>query len=65
MEWFIQNKQWLFSGLAVSVPLAIIGWLLFKQRKRHIQKQRGGDFSTNIQVGDNLNVGRRELDKND
>ena len=35
-NWMRENRQWLFSGVAVSVPLAIIGWLWFQ----------GGDVST-------------------
>jgi hypothetical protein len=27
VQWIIDNSEWLFSGIAVAVPLAIIGWL--------------------------------------
>lgn len=33
LEWIIENKGWLFSGVAVAVPLAIIGWLYGKRGK--------------------------------
>ena len=32
LDWFIQNKTWLFSGIAASVPIALAGWLLSKKR---------------------------------
>ncbi|MCG8518435.1 MAG: hypothetical protein MI794_10630 [Pseudomonadales bacterium] len=54
MEWVIDNKEWIFSGFAVAVPLAFLGW--FFSVKRNKQVQKGGDGSTNIQVGNNLNV---------
>jgi hypothetical protein len=57
MEWIIANKEWLFSGVAV----AIIGWFL--SSKGNKQTQKGGNNSTNIQVGGNFQNGRDEHDK--
>ncbi len=54
MEWIIENRTWLFSGIAIAVPLALIGWFISKRGNKQIQK--GGKNSTNIQVGGNLNV---------
>jgi hypothetical protein len=57
MDWIIANKEWLFSGLLVAVPIALLGWLI---RKRHIsrsQTQKAGDHSVNIQVGGSIEVG--------
>lgn len=61
MEWIVQNKEWLFSGVAIAIPLAIIGWLFFSQGNNQIQKS--GDNSTNIQVGGNLKIGGNKDDK--
>lgn len=61
MEWIIQNKEWLFSGIAIAVPLSVIGWLLSRSGKKQIQK--GGDNSTNIQVGGNFKIGGNKDDK--
>jgi hypothetical protein len=61
MNWIIENKEWLFSGLAISVPLALIGW--FISRSRNKQVQNGGNNSTNIQVGGSLNIGRKDSDE--
>lgn len=61
MEWILQNKEWLFSGVAIAVPLAIIGWLFSGRASKQIQKS--GDNSTNIQVGGNLKIGGDKNDK--
>jgi len=63
MDWIIANKQWLFSGLLVAVPRAIIGWFFSKRRSTLTQRQRGGKGSTNIQVGGDLDVGKRSRDE--
>jgi len=28
VKWIIDNSEWLFSGVAIAVPVAIIGWWL-------------------------------------
>ncbi|HEY5581757.1 MAG TPA: hypothetical protein VIK56_11465 [Rhodoferax sp.] len=61
MEWIIQNKEWLFSGIAIAIPLAIIGWFL--STRVNTQVQKGGDDSTNIQVGGSLRIGGDKDDK--
>lgn len=61
MEWIIQNKEWLFSGIAIAIPLAIIGWLFSSRGNKQVQK--GGDNSTNIQAGGNLKIGGNKNDK--
>jgi hypothetical protein len=55
MEWIIENKNWLFSGIAIAVPLAIVGWIISTRRNK--QDQKGGKNSTNIQVGGNFKIG--------
>lgn len=55
MEWVLENKEWLFGGAAVAIPLAAIGWLISSRRNKQVQ--RGGDNSRNIQVGGNFKVG--------
>lgn len=54
MDWIITNKEWLFSGVAIAVPLALIGWIISSRRNKQVQK--GGKNSTNVQVGGNLNI---------
>jgi predicted negative regulator of RcsB-dependent stress response len=61
MKWIIENQEWLFSGVAIAVPLAIIGWFLAS--KKQVQKQKSGSHSTNIQITGGINIGKP--DKND
>jgi hypothetical protein len=49
MDWLVEHKEWLFSGIAITLPLAIVGWLVSSRKNK--QNQKGGDSSTNIQVG--------------
>lgn len=61
MEWIAENRDWLFSGVAIALPLATIGW--FISSSKHKQTQKGGDNSTNIQAGGNLQIGNSKDDK--
>ncbi|MDD2750107.1 hypothetical protein [Acidithiobacillus sp.] len=61
MEWLAENKEWLFSGVAIAIPLAIIGWLFSSRGNKQVQS--GGDKSTNIQVGRDLKIGGNKNDK--
>ena len=61
MEWIIQNKEWLFSGIAIAIPLAIIGWFFSSRGTKQVQKS--GNNSTNIQVGGNLKICGKKDDK--
>lgn len=63
MEWIIANKAWLFDGIAVAVPIAVITW--FFTKKDNKQSQKGGKNSTNIQVGGNFKIGSDKEDKDD
>lgn len=58
MDWIIENKEWLFGGVAIALPLAFIGW--FISRTKNKQTQRGGKDSTNIQVGGSININREK-----
>lgn len=57
MNWIIENKEWLFSGLLVSVPIAIVGWLISKKNKKnHTLNQKSGKNSINIQSNDSITI---------
>jgi hypothetical protein len=56
LDWLIKNREWLFSGLLVSVPLSIIGWWLSQQASHSSQRQSSGKNSTNIQIGGNAKL---------
>lgn len=53
IEWIVNNRQWLFSGVLVALPISLISWLISRSKARQIQK--GGRESINIQVGNDLN----------
>lgn len=61
MDWVMENKEWLFSGIAIAIPLAVIGWFLTSKSNKQVQK--GGDNSTNIQVGGNFSIKAEKDDK--
>jgi hypothetical protein len=54
MNWLSENKDWLFSGILVSLPIAIIGWFFVSSKFINKQSQKSGDNSVNIQVGSNF-----------
>lgn len=53
IDWVLEKKAWLFSGLRIAVALAIIGWIFAK--RSIIQKQKAGDNSVNVQ-GDRVTI---------
>jgi len=57
IDWIIENKEWLFSGLAIAVPVAIISWIFAKRRSSKVQSQDGGNNSTFIQAGRDITLG--------
>ena len=61
MDWIIANKNWLFSGVAIAVPLALLGWFIASRKNKQVQK--GGKNSRNIQVGGDLNINSRKEDE--
>jgi len=60
IEWIVENRTWLFSGLAVAIPLAIIGWIIFRPKNKTVQKQKSGSRSVNIQAGRDINLGEQK-----
>jgi hypothetical protein len=63
VDWIQENRDWLFSGLLVAVPLAILSWRL-RSRATRSQRQRGGDGSVNLQAGRDI-VTDRARDERD
>ena len=62
---WISAHSWLFGGVLVAVPIAIIGWILqirLARRKKDggaggrviKQRQKSGRNSTNIQAGNDV-----------
>lgn len=51
LDYLIANKEWIFSGIGVTM----ISWFLFRASGiKSSMSQKGGDSSTNIQVGGNV-----------
>jgi hypothetical protein len=61
INWIIENKEWLFSGIAIAVPLAVLGWFFGTSKKKQVQKC--GNNSTNIQVGGSFTINSRKKDE--
>lgn len=55
MNWIIENKEWVFSGIGVFVISTIIG--VFFCRKSSKQIQKSGDNSKNYQASGDINIG--------
>lgn len=52
-EWLVSNKEWLLSGVLVSVPIAIAGFY-FNKSPSPKQKQIAGNNSINFQAGHDI-----------
>lgn len=63
MEWIWANKEWLFSGLLVAIPIAIFGWAFTRRQLHRSQVQKSGDGSINIQAGGNIKFGGSSEDE--
>lgn len=58
MNWIIQNSEWVFSGIGVTVILTVLGWI-FKKRNVNSQPSQSitsGNNSYNIQGGNDVKV---------
>ncbi len=61
VKWIIDNSEWLFSGVAIAVPLAIIGWLCSKRKS---EAKKTSTYSVQqINIGSGKTVGRDEITK--
>lgn len=57
MNWIIENKEWIFSGIGVFI-LGFIFTIFKKKNKKNRSikmKQKSGSNSTNIQIGRDYN----------
>lgn len=60
LDYLSTNKEWIFSGIGVAVA----SWIFVKLfGSKSGMSQKGGDNSTNIQVGGNVDSSFRK-DKN-
>lgn len=56
MQWLINNREWVFSGIGVFILTLIISFL-FKKKSAISQIQQSGDNSTNYQAAQDINIG--------
>lgn len=63
-SWLNENREWLFQGAAVLIPIAIISgiWAVARSRRQEStqrkvrQQQRSGSKSTNIQAAGDVSI---------
>ncbi|MBT2714710.1 hypothetical protein [Bacillus sp. ISL-57] len=60
MQWLIDNKEWVFSGIGLPICAWIITMIVKKKNAPKIpvteQSQTSGNNSTNIQGGNDVNI---------
>lgn len=60
LSWINDNKEWAFSGIGITILLAIWGMIKFflskKEKPSVSQKQKSGKNSINIQIGGDYNA---------
>ncbi|WP_207653887.1 hypothetical protein [Clostridium sp. BSD9I1] len=66
IDWVLENKEWIFSGIGVLIISGVISICKYLTNKNKInpnieikQKQKGGKHSHNIQIGQ-INKGKDE-----
>jgi hypothetical protein len=55
IDWVVENRQWVFSGIGVAVVVAV-SRLIWRHRSEGIQEQSGGDQSMNLQAGRDIHI---------
>ena len=64
IDYIINNKEWIFSGIGVFFLTLFIGFL-FRRRKVEVsQNIKAGNNSTNIQVGGDMSSGAQQKSDN-
>lgn len=56
MQWFLDNKEWFFSGAGV-VLITVVADLFMKNEGTKRQVQKSGCNSTNYQAGRDIKLG--------
>ena len=64
MQWIIDNKEWIFSGVGVFVLTLAVGVFIKKQFSSK-QIQNSGSKSTNYQAGSDINIGTKDVIKDE
>ena len=61
MQWIIDNKEWLFSGIGVLVISTIVGILLSKKGTLN-QTQKSGKNSTSYQSARDITIKAKDAE---
>lgn len=56
MQWILNNKEWIFSGVGVFILSIVLGFV-FKNRSALKQNQRSGSNSKNYQAAGDIKIG--------
>ncbi|WP_373330684.1 hypothetical protein [Salmonirosea aquatica] len=56
MNWIIDNKEWIFSGIGVFIIGIVITFMTRERKNKSVKmKQKSGSNSKNIQIGGDYN----------
>ena len=55
LNFIINNKEWIFSGVGVAIIAGMIGMIFRRKRKKELNIE-SGSRSTNIQAGDSAQI---------
>ncbi|MCR1952885.1 hypothetical protein NSA50_17935 [Clostridium sp. DSM 100503] len=57
MKWIIENADWIFDGIGVTILVGVAGLFIKKKvDSKNIQTINSGNNSTNIQGGKDINI---------
>ena len=56
MQWVLDNKEWIFSGIGVFI-LSVIFACILKGKRSIRQSHKSGNSSTNLQSAGDMKVG--------
>lgn len=57
IDWIIENKEWIFSGIGVLVISLILNFLFRSRNAKQVQK--GGKNSRNYQSSGNMTINEK------
>lgn len=59
MQWIIDNKEWVFSGIGVFALTLLVGFFV-RNKSTTKQTQKSGPNSINYQAGGDIKIGRND-----
>ena len=55
LQFILDNKEWIFSGVGVAIVVAVAGYF-FRKKSGINQSIKSGSNSTNIQAGQDVHI---------